>query len=430
MFAIYNLLFSILLPGIRFASLFNFKLRRAVDGRKNLIEIASEYYTHAKISGPRILVHAASYGELEQAKPVIVAIKERYPSAHIHLTFFSPSGYENVIGKYSDAGFISYAPIDRRKDVASFLDIAKPDLTLFARYDVWPNMAAVLKKRNIPSVLFAATASERSGRTLPVIRSLYRNVFRSVSKILTISGDDKRRFEQFGVNPEQVSVAGDTRFDQVLARRAVVTDGKEELLAERIRVHIAERETLVFIVGSSWNTDEAIYTDTLKESIARNDNILSIIAPHDPTEEHVRALLASFPGKAIRYSKLEEWNQEPIIVVDSIGKLFGLYRYADVAMIGGGLGAGLHNILEAAVWGIPTVVGPKHHKSREVQQLIDCFASFEVASKNEFEFAFWQLVQSRDLRQSAGEHASKYVEENRGATERIMEEIAPLLLKL
>jgi 3-deoxy-D-manno-octulosonic-acid transferase len=427
MLAIYNLLISILFPGVRVAALFNPKLRRALDGRKTLLEDTRKHYDHASIRGHRILIHAASFGELEQAKPVIAEIKKQYPSSHIHLTFFSPSGYENVIGKYSDADFISYAPIDLRSDVVQFLDSVKPDLALFTRYDVWPNMADELKHRKIPSVLFAATASESSGRRMPLVRTLYRNVFRSLTKILTISDDDKTRFEKFGVDAQQVIVAGDTRFDQVFARRVAIEQAGEMLLPQRIRTSIADRGTLVFVVGSSWESDEASYVDALKKSIERSDNIITIIAPHEPTEERVRALLALIPGKSIRYSKISEWQAEPVIIVDSIGKLFGLYRYADIAMIGGGFGTGLHNILEAAIWSIPTIVGPKHKKSREVQSLIDLLASFEVSTKKEFDFAFWQLAQSEDLRNSAGEQAAHFVEDNRGATEPIMGEIMPFL---
>ncbi len=427
MLALYNLLLWLLLPGVRFASLFNPKLRRALDGRKTLLAQTRGHYDGANIKGPRILIHSASFGELEQAKPVIAEIKKRFPTAYIHLTFFSPSGYENVIGKYPDADFISYAPIDLQKDVASFLDSTKPDLALFTRYDVWPNMASELKRRKIPSILFAATASESSRRMMPLVRTLYRNVFRSLTKILVISDDDKNRFEKFGVDSQHVIVAGDTRFDQVLARRAMLEQSSDHLLPDRISASIAEHGTLVFVVGSSWSSDEAIYVDTLKTSIERGDNILTIIAPHEPTEERVRTLLALFPGKAIRYSEIDEWNWEPVIIVDSIGKLFGLYRYADIAMIGGGFGSGLHNILEAAVWHIATIVGPKHKKSREVQQMIDRLAAFEVTSKKEFDFAFWQLAQSEELRQSTGEQASRFVEKNRGATGKIMEEIIPFL---
>ncbi|HET6400746.1 MAG TPA: glycosyltransferase N-terminal domain-containing protein [Candidatus Kapabacteria bacterium] len=423
MFALYNFLLPLLIAGVRIASLFDPKIRRGLAGRKRLLEETRKHYAQASIQGQRILIHVASFGELEQAKPVIAAIKAAHPDAHIHLTFFSPSGYENAAGKYDGADFISYAPLDTRKNVAQFLDVVKPRLALFTRYDVWPNMARELKRRKVVSILFAATAAESFARQLPIVRTFYRDIFLSLSKILTVSEDDKSRFEAIGLDPEHIAIAGDTRFDQVFARRLAIEQNGEHFLPDRIRASMDERGTLVFIIGSSWPSDEAIFVETVRQSIERKDNILTIIVPHETGNERIDALLAKFPGNAIRFSALDAWNAEPVIVVDGIGKLFGLYRYADVAMIGGGFGAGLHNILEAAVWGIPAIVGPKHEKSQEVGELVDRLAAFEIKTKREFDFVFWRLAESEDLRISAGKEAARFVEEHRGATERIMSEL-------
>jgi 3-deoxy-D-manno-octulosonic-acid transferase len=423
MIALYNFLLPLLVLGIRVASLFDPKIRRGLAGRKKLLEETRKHYAEARIRGRRILIHVASFGELEQAKPIISALKAKDPEAHIHLTFFSPSGYENVIGKYDGADFITYSPADRRKNVLRFLDSVQPQLALFTRYDVWPNMARELKRRNIPSILFAATAAESTARKLPVARSFYRDTFRALSKILTVSEEDKSRFESFGLDPQNIVVAGDTRFDQVKARRDALEMSGEHLLPERICTSVEERGTLVLVVGSSWPSDEAIYLPTLIKSIERKDNILTIIAPHETDEARIEELLAKFSGNAIRYSKIDEWSGEQVIVVDGIGKLFGLYRYADIAMIGGGFGAGLHNILEAAVWDAPAIVGPKHQKSREVGELIDRIGAFEVSTQREFNFVFWRLAESEDLRKSSGEEAARFIQEHRGATERILSEL-------
>jgi 3-deoxy-D-manno-octulosonic-acid transferase len=284
-------------------------------------------------------------------------------------------------------------------------------------------MAGELKRRNISSVLFAATAAESSARKLPLLRSFYRNIFRSLTKILTVSEEDKIRFEAIGVNPETIIVTGDTRFDQVVTRRSALEHGSDQALPERIRIAVEERKTLVLVVGSSWPSDEAIYLPTVQTSVERKDNILTILAPHETSEARVRKLLALFPGTSIRYSSISEWAGEPVIVVDGIGKLFGLYRYADIALIGGGFGAGLHSILEAATWGVPAIVGPKHQKSREVGELIDRLAAFEVTTKREFDFVFWRLAESEDLRTSTGLEAARFVEDHCGATERILSEL-------
>jgi len=261
----------------------------------------------------------------------------------------------------------------------------------------------------------------------PLVRSLSRQVFQSLTRILTISDEDKQRFEEMGVDAAHVMAVGDTRFDQVITRKAKLARSAEYDLLQMVRREIESRGTLVFVLGSSWPSDEAVYFPTLKQSIERGDNILTIIAPHEPSEERVRELLGAFPGKTIRFSLLDKWDGEPVVVVDSIGKLFGLYYYADISMIGGGFGEGLHNILEASVWGIPAIVGPKHEKSQEVQRVIDRLGAFEVKSAKEFEFVFWRLVESEDLRESSGQNAARFVEEGQGATLRIFEEIVPLL---
>ncbi len=419
MLFLYNLVLPVLYAAFRLAALFDPKIRAGLRGRRDLEREVREHYTTVDASRLRVLVHVASYGELEQAKPIVAEIKKAYPTAHIHLTFFSPSGYENAVGKYVTPDFITYSPLDSAHSVRTFLDRVRPDIALFTRYDVWPNIAKALNERGIPSLLFTATAPKGS------FRAYYRAVFGFLSKILVISEEEKFRFESLGVNSESIVVAGDTRFDQVLDRRL---EQNEPLLPERMRQEIQSQGTLVFVVGSSWPSDEAIFNDSVKEWLERKDNILTIIAPHEPSESRVRELLSKFPNRAVRFSELSSWQKEPVIVVDSIGKLFGLYRYADIAMIGGGFGAGLHNVLEAAAWGVPAMAGPKHEKSPEVGRLIDRLAAYEVKSKQEFNFVFWRLAESEDLRKSSGSNALQFVNENRGATKRIMTELLPYLM--
>ena len=427
MLTLYNFILPLLLAGLRFLSLFNPKLKRGLEGRRTLLKDVQQHYKGQKITGPRIQIHVASYGELEQAKPVISEIRTRHPDAHIHLTFFSPSGYENTIGKYSDVNFISYLPIDRRKDVREFLGVVKPDIVLFARYDVWPNIALELSRRSVPTVLFAATASERSGRMMPFVKPLHARMYRGLTRILVISDEDRARFASMGIKHDRLVVVGDTRYDQVLARKMTTEAGNRKPLPDDLTKRIEHSGTLVFMLGSSWPEDEAIIERTLKESIERKDNILWVIVPHEPSEYHVERLLSTYRGNAIRLSAVDGDISEPIIVVDSIGKLFGLYRHANIAMIGGGFSHGLHNSLEAAVWGVPSIVGPNHRKSQEVREMIDDLAAFEVKSEREFDFVLWHMIQDVELRQSAGGRAECFVEARQGATGRIIAEIEPLL---
>jgi 3-deoxy-D-manno-octulosonic-acid transferase len=221
--------------------------------------------------------------------------------------------------------------------------------------------------------------------------------------------------------------AGDTRYDQATARKAQVEADSMGLLPDELVREIEQKGTLVFVIGSAWSEDETIAQKALRASIERKDNILWIIVPHEPSNEHIGKLLSLYPNRIARLSELGNYKGQPIIVVDSVGKLFGLYQYADIAMVGGGFSQGLHNVLEPSVWGVPSIVGPNHRKSQEVQQLIDALGAFEVTNEGEFDFAFWRFVQDSDLRQSSGEKAQRFVEERRGATEEIVGEIESVL---
>lgn len=429
MLFLYNLFLPLIIGSLRIASFFDAKIRRGFAGRIKLQDEVREHYRNLNPKLTRFLIHVASYGELEQAKPVISAIRARYPEAHIHLTFFSPSGYENAFGKFDGADFITYSPIDRRKNVSQFLDAVNPAIVLFTRYDVWPNIADELKQRQIPTILFAATAAEGSGRLLPFVKKLHAIVYKGLTKILAIGIDDKARFEAMGVSPENIVVAGDTRFDQVIIRRQNTESKMADILPDNVRKSIEDRSSLVFVVGSSWPSDEEIIRPALSQILSRRDNILTIIAPHEPSENRVRALLAAFPKKSIRFSNLGFYSGEPIIIIDSIGKLFGLYRYADIAQIGGGFSSGVHNVLEAAVWSVPAIVGPNHKKSQEVQQLIDSIAAFQVSSRREFDFAFWKLAEDDHLRATAGKNAAEFISERQGATSKITDVLDTIIPK-
>jgi 3-deoxy-D-manno-octulosonic-acid transferase len=426
MIRLYNLALPALKMLARLAGLFNAKVRSGLRGRRELMQQLRPHYT-SLTGSPRIIVHSASFGELEQAKPVIAALRQKYPKAHLHVTFFSPSGYENAVGKLCGVDVVSYLPEDTAHDIRAFLDLVRPDLVLFARYDVWPNLARELDRRQIPSIVFSATAAVGSRRMTGLTRSLHRTVYRCVSRILAVTESDAQAFRELGVDPDRIDVAGDTRFDQVLARQQA-TD-PSTILPAIVAKRIEERGTLVFVVGSSWSGDEKTIAPMLRLALERRDNILTIIVPHEPSDAHVNALLKAYGNQAIRFSKLAAYNREPIIVVDSIGKLFGLYGIADIAMVGGGFGTGVHNVLEAAVWCAPVIFGPKHERSVEARELIDRTAGFEVAGHREFDFVFWRLANDAELREEAGRAAERYVRERTGATEKVVGACGELLTR-
>ncbi len=421
MIRLYN---ALALPALRGAAhvgaRFNDKMRRALEGRKDLGLSVKRHYSVVDPRRIRILVHIASFGELEQAKPVIEALRIQYPDSHIHLTFFSPSGYEHAVGKYTTPDFITYSPDDSPAKVREFLDASKPDLVLFTRYDVWPNFAMELGRRAIKSVLFCATGGESSGRFHPLVDALHREVYRNLTHTCTISEEDRLAFVKLGVDPTRITPAGDTRFDQVRRRSDDLLHRGNTVLPAAILSRIAERQTFVFVAGSIWPKDVAVIRKTVQASIARHDNILFILVPHEPDEAHVRELISIAKDDSIRLSRIADYHRESLIVVDSIGQLFGLYQYADVAYVGGGFGAGIHNLLEAAIWGKPVIFGPKHQRSREAGELIAAGAGFEIANDREFDFVFWRMAKDRDLCTKSGERARTYVQSGGGATEEIL----------
>ena len=428
LFGIYNrVAFPLMKAGAGVASLVSEKLRKTIEGRKDLQLTVERHYSVIPKDRLRVLAHVASFGELEQAKPVIECLKERYPTCHIHLTFFSPSGYENAAGRYKHADLITYSPIDDEECVRDFLDLARPDIVLFARYDVWPNFAMELARRSVPTLLFSATGGLSSGRFMPLVKGLHRDVYGSLSHICAIGDEDRAAFVELGIDATRVSVSGDTRFDQVVARKHAIASAGTELLPPEILARIEERGTFVFVAGSIWPKDLAVMKRSIAASLARHDNVLYILVPHEPDDAHVKQLMELATGDCIRLSNIEQYARESVIVVDSIGKLFGLYRYADAAYVGGGFGAGVHNLLECAVWGKPSMLGPKHERSREAGELIRRVGAFEVRDAREFEFVFWRLLNDQDLRESAGAAASGFVETGCGATSAIMDQVTALI---
>lgn len=426
MTALYN---TVVIPLLRSAyqllSLFNPKIRRGLEGRRGLGKELREHYAHVEGSRKRIWIHVASFGELEQARPVIERLRQEQPRSHIHLTFFSPSGYENAKDRYPTPDIITYSPLDDTRSVQEFLDAVRPDIALFAKYDVWPNAINALRKQNIFALLFSASIGPDSGRYFPVVRNFTRRVYSQLSKILTISEEDKEAFVRSGVPADKIEVAGDTRFDRVIERQATTLNTAHIPL--EIIQKWKEEETFVFVAGSVWAADVKVMAPFLKKTVGRSDNIVWILIPHEPTERHLTEIESMINVRSVRLSQLGGEVNAGVIIADSIGKLFELYAVADAAFVGGGFSSGAHNVLEAAVWQKPVIVGPRHCKTKEIAKLIQAEGAFEVRTAEEFEFALWQLMKDQDLREITGKRARTFVEQGTGATERIMRELRPQL---
>ena len=337
-YIVYNyFILPVLYAALRIAGLFNTKIKNGINGRKRVYENIIIAATSINKNKKLIWFHSSSLGEFEQAKPIIEKLKQE-KDVNILVTFFSPSGYENS-KKYPYADLISYIPFDSKFNTQKFVSIIKPALTVIMRYDLWPNIIEELNKNNIPIFLVDATLRSNSPRKFPIIKSFHKILFGYLTKILTVSESDANQFRTFGINENNVSAVGDTRFDRVYQRSL---QAKEKRL---ISYNVLNNKK-VFVAGSTWEQDEEVIFPALMKLAEVDKNILMIIAPHEPTLLHLEKIENEFAGKlkTIRFSHLNTYTDERIIIIDSIGILLTLYTYANVAYIGGSFQQNIHNV--------------------------------------------------------------------------------------
>lgn len=367
--------------------------------------------------------HAASLGEFEQGRPMIERLKREHPEVPVLLTFFSPSGYE-VRKNYPFADAVVYLPFDTPRRVRKFLDLARPSMAIFIKYEFWGNYLQELHRRNIPTYIISSIF--RPGqRFFRPGGQMFRKMLGCFNRLYVQDERSRRLLRVIGV--DNVTVAGDTRFDRVtdVMRAAVDVPGFPGF-AEDAKLH--------FIAGSSWEADEDIYVPWLNT----HPEVAFIIAPHEFNENRLETLRNRFSGKVLLLSEwirvikkarkdgtpVPEWMKSVRgIIVDSFGKLATLYRFADVAYIGGGFGAGIHNLNEAAVYGIPVIFGPNHAKFKEATDLIACGGGFSIDNVEEFNATIDALVNTSGAMKIAGEAAGNYIRANLGATDRIYSEV-------
>lgn len=402
------------------AKFFNKKISSGFETRKvQNLKLIERVKTLDK-SKKTIWFHSASLGEFEQAKPIIKKLYEE-KDVNILITFFSPSGYDNS-QKYPYADLIAYLPFDFSSEIKVFLDITNPDVVIFMRYDIWPNLLWQLKNRDIASLIVDATMQKKSNRKLPLIREFHVTIYKCLSYILTVSEDDAKSFLDFEIPNEKIKAVGDTRFDRVYQKSLQAKDKKlfrDGLFAGK----------KIFIFGSSWEEDEKVIFPAFEELLQNDEDVVMIVAPHEPTIIHLEEIENYFAGKekTIRFSSKNNYNNERVIIIDSIGILLSLYFYADVAYVGGSFKQGIHNVLEPAVYGIPVLFGPKIENSLESKELLKRGASHIVQNKKEAYNILHKLFKNKNYRNELGSIASKYVNENIGATERILSKIEKYL---
>jgi len=356
-----------------------------------------------------IWFHAASLGEFEQGRSVMEQLKKDNPETKILLTFFSPSGYE-IRKNYAVADVISYLPLDTTTATRKFVKLVNPSKAIFIKYEFWPNYILELQKANVP--VYSISAIFRPSQVFfKVYGGWYRNLLKSFAHIFVQDNNSLKLLADNGFS--NVSVAGDTRFDRVadLAQQA-----KNIPLIEAF----VQDSKKVIVAGSTWPKDEELLVKYLK----LHPDIKLILVPHEIHQAHIMGISKLLDGKFVRYTELNEQNAQTTncIVVDTIGLLSSIYRYAKVAYIGGGFGVGIHNTLEAAVWNVPVVFGPNYQKFREARELIAIGGAFSIAQYELLEAQFDSLLKNN----KAGKIAGDYVKNNTGATDLILKEICPL----
>ena len=402
------------------AAFVNDKVRRGIRGRWGLFE-ELERRLQGVGPGPRVWFHSSSMGEFEQARPIIAALKERRPEVRVIVTFFSPSGYEHT-KNYPLADLISYLPFDTRRNAAKFLDLLRPDAAVMVRYDIWPNHIWELRRRTVPVMIANATMRRQTARRIPLIRSFHRSVYGSMTHILTASEADAETFTLFRLEGPTIDAIGDTRFDQVRARSS----------AARQRMLIPAdllRKKKVLVVGSSWPEDDAVVVPSFLKLSSEFPELLMILVPHEPTARHLEELERQLAGKTtvLRFSEIHAYAGERVLLVDSVGILMSLYAAAHVAYVGGSFRQGIHNVLEAAVYGVPVLFGPRHWNAREPLQLLDHGGAFVVQDSQEMTRTLRNLLTDQEARRFAGWRAEEYVRAHTGATARVVERVESCL---
>lgn len=338
------------------------------------------------------------------------------------LTFFSPSGYE-VRKNYAYADMVSYLPMDTPANVRRFLDTVRPALAVFVKYEFWRNYLLELDRRSIPTYLISGIFRPDQLFFKPY-GGWYRRMLRCFTTLFL--QDERSRQLLQGIGVEQTEVCGDTRFDRVTAIRAAAHPLP---LLEAFA-----GQSAVFMAGSSWPADEAVYTPWLCQQL-QSGNLKAVIAPHEFDKQRVRKLLDTFPGKAVSWTELEAADRKGrlhealrdknVLIMNCFGLLSSAYRYASVAYVGGGFGAGIHNINEAAVYGIPVIFGPNNAKFIEAAELQSAGGGFQVNSPSELTATANHLLSSPQIMETAGRSSAGYISSKIGVTPRILNSILP-----
>ncbi len=406
MLGVYSVVISLYLVAIRIAAIFNKKARLMVEGHKQTFTILRDRL----VPGEKYLwFHAASLGEFEQGRPLMERIREKYPQYKILLTFFSPSGYE-VRKNYEGADIICYLPIDTPINAKRFVKTVRPAMAFFIKYEFWQNYMKMLQKYEVP--IYSVCSIFRPNQVF--FRWYGGQYYKVLTRITQFFVQNERSKDLLAtLNIHNALVVGDTRFDRV---KQISEQAKQLPIIEAFK-----QDSQVLVAGSSWEPDEDLiipYFNDLK-------NWKLILAPHVVSDSHIKNIISKLNCKVVRYTEAtaENVKDAKCLLIDCYGLLSSVYRYGDISYVGGGFGVGIHNLLEAAIYGIPVVFGPNNQRFQEAQDLKACGGGFEISDVDSFTKCMDRLIRNSEELKESGNAAGTYVNSRIGATELIMKAI-------
>ena len=432
---LYNtLVIPALTVGFYTAARFSPKIREGLAGRRIVFDSIEGQLSSARALNQTAWFHFTSVGEFEQAKPLIEVLKD---DVRIVLTYFSPSVHPNV-ARYPHHDAAIYLPLDTSRNVERLLQIIKPSLLVFSKFDIWPNLVWCAAKRRVPIALIAGTLHPKSKRLAAFARPFFRDVHRHISVHCVISEDDAQRFRLICPPYAQIEVTGDTRFDRVY-QRAIAVDGTVEFFPGQSTV-----QRPIVIAGSTYLEDERIVLEAccrLRENTSHSPDSLGIqnnlphliLVPHEPTAERIDEIQAQLDRLGLSrvcFSELQEGvdlSQVDVVVIDTVGLLAQLYRLGDVAFVGGSFHGSVHNVMEPAAMAKPILFGPTIHNAYEAGILKARGAAQLVNNAQEMAEVLTSLLSDAEKRTRMGQIGKQVIEENLGASEQTLSHIRSYL---
>ncbi|WP_314241403.1 glycosyltransferase N-terminal domain-containing protein [Empedobacter tilapiae] len=401
---------------LKLASNFNEKAKLWVDGRKNWEEkIASKISETDKV----LWIHCSSLGEFEQGRPVIEALKEKYPTHKIAVSFFSPSGYE-IRKNYQGADVIFYLPLDTKSNAEKLIKVLHPEILVLVKYEYWFNLITELHQQKIPVIVVSSIFRESQNFFKKNGNNWFAKKLSLINHFFIQNQKSKNLLDSIQIT--QNTIAGDTRFDRV--KQIVHQDNQLDFM------NSFKQNSKLIVVGSSWPKDEELFINLINQKLT--DDWKIVFAPHNLNDAEISSFLSKINQKAVKFSDLEKTSQQDLIdskifILNTIGILSKVYSYADITYIGGGFGAGIHNTLEAVTFGTPVIFGPKYKKFQEAVDLIEIGGGFSITNQNEFDTIMNRLMNDENYRKESGKKAGNFVQNSPNATKIILQYLENML---